>query len=134
MQIAALRAEPEDRVADQLPGPVVGHVASPARLEELDAALAQLGVAGQHVLAVGARPQRDDVRVLEQEELVGDLAGCAAAHQAGLEVEGARVLDQPEAGDLQGRGLRFGRGGGGAAVGLRRRGGPSRLRGRAAGR
>ncbi|MDE0258179.1 MAG: hypothetical protein OXR82_07290, partial [Gammaproteobacteria bacterium] len=80
------------------------------------------------------------VRVLEQEELVGDLAGRAPAHQAGLQVEGARVFDQPEAGDFEGRRLRWrgGRGprrrGGRAAVGLRRRGGPSRLRGRAAGR
>ena len=48
------------------------------------------------------------------------MSELAAAHQAGLQVEGARVVDQPRAGDFEGRRFRFGREGGGGAGGRRR--------------
>ena len=101
MQVAPSGGKAQDRVSDQLPGPVVGHVPSPARLEQLDAPLTQLGVGGQDVIAVSARSQRDHVRVLEEQELVGNLLGGAPAHQLGLQGQTLAVFDASQAGDLQ---------------------------------
>ena len=59
--------ERDDRVADELPGPVVGDVAAAVGPHELGAH--RLG-RHEHVGEIGARPERVHVRVLLQEQVV----------------------------------------------------------------
>ena len=85
-------AQVEDGIADDLPRPVIGDVATAVGGMEGDAGAAQDLFAGQEVLHVAVAPQRDGVRVLQQEELVGDGAGLALGHEPLLQGERARVL------------------------------------------
>jgi hypothetical protein len=60
-------SERHDRVAHELAGAVIRDVAAPIRLDEIGTD--RSGVA-QHVLQLRARPQRVDVRMLEQQQVV----------------------------------------------------------------
>ena len=65
-------AQIEDRIADQLAGTVIRDVAAAIGGVEGDAGARQNVVAGQQIFHVAVAAQRDDVRMLEQQELVGD--------------------------------------------------------------
>jgi len=96
MQVAAVRLEIEDGIADELPGPVVGDVAAAAGLEELDAEQASFIGVEQDVRGIGGRAERDDVRVLEQQELVNDIAVAPPPNQVLLQRERALVIEATE--------------------------------------
>jgi hypothetical protein len=83
----------EDRVADQLAGPVVGDVAAPVGPDEVRPHGRGLD---QHVGGVGPHPERVDVRVLEQEQVV-----VGPGPQARLEGERVGVGDPPQPADPQ---------------------------------
>jgi hypothetical protein len=83
-ETVAPRGKRDDRIADELARAVIGDVAAAVGVHELRTH----GVGrDEHVLAVGARPERVDVRVLEQEQVV--VAGLAM--QRALEVVRLRV-------------------------------------------
>ena len=64
------RSEIDDRVADELPRRVIGHVPATTHLEDLDALRTQRGLTELEILAVGAATEGDDGRMLEQEQPV----------------------------------------------------------------
>ncbi len=64
MDVAAASGEIDDGIADELAGPVVGHVT--AAIDPQDR-----GVRLQHVALVSTAPDRDHRRVLDQDEPVG---------------------------------------------------------------
>ena len=84
----------EDRIADELAGPVVGDVAAAVGLHELGAD--RLGV-DQHVLGLGPHAERVDVRVLEQQQVVARSARAEGA----LQSVGVPVADAPEPADVE---------------------------------
>jgi hypothetical protein len=86
----------EDRVADHLPGAVVGDVAAAASLEHLEAARAQRLGWEQDVLAARVAAEREDGVVLEQQQLVGHAPGLPLGHQLGLQLEPPRIRNAAE--------------------------------------
>src|SRR5690606_36380117 len=55
----------------------------------------------EHALVVCARPERDHVPVLEEEERVGDASLAPGPHRVRLDLEAVRVPDRAEPADLQ---------------------------------
>jgi len=96
VHVAAVRLEVQDGVADELTRPVVRDVAASSGLEQRDAHEPAFGIVREHVVRVRRRAERDDVRVLEQQQLVRDHAGAALADQRLLELERLAVLDGAE--------------------------------------
>ena len=84
----------DDRVADELAGPVVRDVAAAIRAHERRAHA--LGI-DEHVLGPRAHAERVHVRVLEQEQP----RLPASRVQLVLQLEGTRVLDHPESADVE---------------------------------
>jgi len=70
---------------------VVGHVPAPVGRDDLDARADR-----KEVFSAGHLSQRNDVRVLEEKQRVGDLAGDAAADEILLEGEGFSVGNRPQ--------------------------------------
>ena len=75
--IALPFAQIEDRIADELAGTVIGHVAAAVRGIECDARALQDFVAREQVFHVAVAAERDDVRMLEEQQLIGDAAPLA---------------------------------------------------------
>ena len=67
MDVAAIRFEVDDRVADQLAGTVIGYVATAAGLVYFNQVGSELLLIGQDVAAVSTSPKGEDVRMLEKE-------------------------------------------------------------------
>ena len=93
-------AQIDDRINDQLSGPVIGHIAAAPRLEQLDAELAPPSLVRQHVLRMRRCAESDDVRVLQQQQLVRDGPGAPLPHQALLQPQRVAVRDEAEPPDL----------------------------------
>jgi hypothetical protein len=74
-------ADPHDRVADELPGAVVGEAAAAVALDDVDALRAIPVLAHRQVAGAGAPAERVDGRVVEQQQHVGLLAGLHALAQ-----------------------------------------------------
>jgi len=77
--------EVEDRVADELPWPVVGRLAAPVGLDDLDLR----GRRHVQLARIGPPPERDHRRMLEQQHrvwhrAVGDLRGDLPLQIPGL--------------------------------------------------
>ena len=100
MQIALPLAQEEDRVADQLARPVIGDVA--AALDLVERRVAEV----EQVLAVGAAAGGDHVRVLDEDERVGDLVALARAHQLALQRPDLAEVAGAEIEEAGGRGWR----------------------------
>ncbi len=90
VDVAPVGGEVEDRVAHDLPRAVIGDVAAPARLEELEAAVLERVLGEEHVLAPRVAAQGEDGVVLEEEQGVGDPPGLPVRHQLRLERVGTR--------------------------------------------
>lgn len=86
----------ENRVAHHLPRTVIGDVAAAVGFEKLDTGALEHLRARQQVLAPPVAAHGDHVRVLEQEQLVGDRAKLAASDQLGLQVERLTVAETPQ--------------------------------------
>ncbi len=83
-------AQIQDRIADDLAGTVIGHVAAAVGGIECDAGAAQHFVAGQQIFHVAVAAQGDDVGVLEQQQLIGDQPLLALGDQLLLQLERRR--------------------------------------------
>ena len=92
----AQAAEIEDRVADQLAGAVVGHVAAAVDLVEGNAAALEQLVRRQNVGTVGVAAQGEHGRMLQQQEHVGDAILLAEIDELGLQAQGLGVVDAAE--------------------------------------
>ena len=103
VDVAAIGAQIQDRVADQLAGSMVGDVAAPARLEQRHAGLVQRLVRREHVRAVVADlgAEGNDRRVLEQEELVGDPVSLSGLDEGPLELQRLVIGHHPQPTDLK---------------------------------
>ena len=88
----------EDRVADELAGPVVGRLAAAVGLDDLD-----VGAFRDVQLArLGAPAERDHRRVLEQEDRVRQRAALNGAGERPLQLPRLAVGDEAEVPDLRG--------------------------------
>ena len=96
MEVAAVAVQVDDRVPDELPGAVVGDVAAPLDVEDLDAAPLERLARGQEVLRPARAAEGDDRRVLAEEERVGHLASLAPAGEVALERQRLGVGDAAE--------------------------------------
>ena len=83
--VALPLAQVQDGVAHQLAGAVIGDVAAAVGGMEGDAGAGQDLFAGQQVLHVTVAAHGDGVRMLQQQQLVGDGARLALGHQALLQ-------------------------------------------------
>jgi hypothetical protein len=86
MHIAAVGTKIDDGVSDDLAGSVICHVAAPAGLVHRDAKLGEAGMARDDVrpAAVAFHPQRDDGRMLQEQEQIGDMPGAPFLDEAAL--------------------------------------------------
>jgi hypothetical protein len=103
VDVLAIRLEIDDRVADQLPRTVEGHVAAAAGLVDLDALRRERAGVGADVGGRAARPdaERDDGGMLDEQQRVVDLAGDALLDQRLLELDAGGVVDPPDPADDQ---------------------------------
>ena len=91
-QQAAVR-EAQDRVRDQLAGPVVGDLAAALHAQHLDPAGGELVGGREHVGVVRLATQRQHRGVLEEQQLVVDPAVRAGRREALLQVPGLAIGD-----------------------------------------
>src|SRR6266536_725078 len=89
--------EPGDRVADELAGTVVGGLAAALGADDLGAQRPEPVLAGEHVAVAAALADGVDVRVLQQQHGVGDLAGDPPLDQFPLPGPCEPVGDPPGA-------------------------------------
>ena len=68
--VAGPFAKMEDRIADDLPGTVVGDVAAARRFEKADSGGAKRLRSGQEISHIAAAPECDDGGMLEEQELI----------------------------------------------------------------
>jgi hypothetical protein len=85
-------AQVQDRIADDLSRPVIGHIAAAVRGMEGDAGAGQEFLARQKVFHVTIAAHGDGVGMLQQDELVGDDAGLALPHELLLQFKCATVF------------------------------------------
>ena len=91
--IALPLAQVEDGKADDLPRPVIGNIAAAIGGMEGDTRASQDFLTGQKIVQMAVASQGDGVRMLQQDELVGNGAGLAIGNQPLLPLEGSRVFD-----------------------------------------
>ena len=90
MHVAAVGTQIEDRVADELSGAVVGDVAAATGFEDLDAARGEL-LGRRHDVSARRRQldaERQDVRMLQQQQRVGDAVRAALLDERALQLDG----------------------------------------------
>ena len=103
VDVAPVGLQIDDRIADELTGTVKGHVAAASRFEQLDAFSLECFGRGEHVrsLVSGPNAERDDVGMLQQEELIGDDALLALVDELALNIQRVLVGDAAEAPYIQ---------------------------------
>ena len=94
-------ADAHDRVADELPGAVVGELAAARRAHDVDPALAVEGLAERQLVLVRAAADGVDRRMLEQQHQLGELALAHPVAQALLQRGRLAVLDPAQSADPQ---------------------------------
>jgi hypothetical protein len=102
MNIASVWAQVNDRIADDLPGTVVGYVTTPPCLMNLDTQTCELRIARGDVRPAAAPDaKRNDRRVLQKKEKIRDTTGAALLDKRLLDVERFSVRNNSEAPDFQ---------------------------------
>ena len=103
VHIATVRLEIDDGIPDDLSGPVISDVAAAAGLVDFDAARRQRVCARQDVRppAVAAHAQGQDVRMLDEQQRVGNPVCTPILHQRALQGERLAVRHQAETPDLE---------------------------------
>ena len=98
VHVEAVGPQIQDRIADELTRAVEGHVSAAARFKKLDAVSFERLRSREHVRAIVAGPdsERDDRRVLEQEQLIGNPVGLPILDELLLEFQRLGVSDDPE--------------------------------------
>ena len=101
MHVATVGVEVDDRIAHELPRPVVGHVAAAAGVGHGDAQFSQPSLGRQNVPApaVALHAEREHVRMLQQEQRVGNGAGLALLHERALQRQRLVVRHDAQAPD-----------------------------------
>src|SRR5207253_3792052 len=99
--VLAIRLQVHDRVPDDLPRAVIGDVPAAVRLEQFEAAGCEHLRRPEDVLGLRSASQRDDRRMLEQQQRIGHEALRARLHQKLLHGEPVLVFDAAEAADVQ---------------------------------
>jgi hypothetical protein len=101
MNILTIRFEINDRIANNLSGPVIRDVAAAAGLMHFDAARAQQLWCGQNVrtAAVAAHAQRQDMRVFNQQQRVINRAAHPIFDECALQGDRIAVGDASETPD-----------------------------------
>ena len=96
VHVTAIRLEVDDRVADQLARPVIGHVAAAPCLMDFDGVCCALRFVCEDVRRVGAASEREDVRVFEQQQLLVAFAAAQALDGLLLQAQAVGVTRQSE--------------------------------------
>ena len=91
----------DDRVGDQLAGSVIGDLSAPLDADELDAARGELGLRGAHEAWVGLPAERQDRRMLQEQERVGDLVRRPGGDHGVLARPCGAVVDPAEPLDVE---------------------------------
>ena len=100
MQVLRVPLEVDDRIADQLAGSVKGDVAAALDVEQLHAARRELLGGCEQVASLGGAAERDDRRMLDEEEhVVRKGAGQSCLRRVSLERERVGVGHDAEVGD-----------------------------------
>jgi len=94
--IATVRGEVENRIADQLPRTVIGHVSPPPRFVQFHAKLGSTFGRDEDVRPRRRTPQRDDVRMFEEKERVRDLLPLALLDEPTLEFVRLAIRETPK--------------------------------------
>ena len=92
----------DDRITDDLAGPVVRDVAAARRLVEADALLAERLRRREKIANVATAPERDHRRMLQQQELIGDRVLLPQLHEPLLQLRAVLVRDEIEIAKLAG--------------------------------
>src|ERR1041384_6971747 len=100
MYVLACGAEIDDGITDHLAETVISGLAAAIRLKERDAARAQGFVCGEHCARTRAPPQRDHVRVLDEQQRIGLRACAHGAYRLFLNFVSCAVLHQTETANL----------------------------------
>ena len=102
MHIAAIGPQIENGITDELPGAVIRDVAAAARFMNSDAALVEFVRRGEEVRLrrVQLHAERDDVRMLQQQEKIGHRTRAPLLHQRALQLHGIRVWHDAEPADF----------------------------------
>ena len=79
-----------------MPRPVKRNIPAAIALEHLDAASGQHFGRSEHVGSLGVASERDDRRVLEQQQHVADLSRLAQIDQRPLQTQTFAVVKRPE--------------------------------------
>jgi hypothetical protein len=103
VNVAADEVEIEDGVADDLAGAVISDVAAAVGFAELDIFLAQDVFGGEKIFLAGVAAEREDMRMLAEEEDVVDGARFTGGNDALLEGVGVGPGEEAEIGDEEGR-------------------------------
>jgi len=96
VEVFSVRSEGEDRVAHQLPGPVVGNVSPSPHVEELNPPALSFLVGEKDVIPQGGGPKGDDIGVFQKEELVRYLPLPPSGHQLCLQIQSLSIGDPAE--------------------------------------
>src|SRR5262245_50319451 len=83
--VLTARRQLDNRIADQLAGAVVSHIAAATGFKKLDAQSRARHVVGQDVRAIGRPTQRDDVLVFEQQKLIRNFITLAPLDEIALQ-------------------------------------------------
>ena len=110
VDVAAIGLEIDDRIADELPGPVVGDVAAAAGLVDLDAARRERIRRREDVRApaVAAHAERQDVRMLDEQQHVVDAIRRGAPRRARAAARAPRRTARGRDGGLRASDRAFG--------------------------
>ena len=103
VHVAAIGLQVDDRVADDLAGAVVGDVAAAAGLVHLDAARGQRLGGRENVrsAAVAAHAERQDVRMLDEQQQIADAARAPLLDERALQRQRVGVRHEAEPPDLE---------------------------------
>ena len=94
--VALPLAQIEDGVADKLAGAVIGDVATAVGFVNVDAASGEHFRAGEDVAEMGVAAERDDVRMFDEQQLVGDESGLAPGLEMLLELKCLGPAETPQ--------------------------------------
>jgi hypothetical protein len=102
MHVTAIGTQIQDGVADDLARPVVGDVAAAPCFVNLDTARGEEVAAGEDVgaSAIAFDAERQDVRMLDEEQDVFDAPGPPLLDEVPLERQGVCIGNEPQATDV----------------------------------
>ena len=90
-----------DRIAHQLPGAMVGHVAPPLNTTHLDAMFGQPLSGNQYVALISSPPESDHWRMLNEDQSVCNETGPSGLNQLVLQLKNAIIWFKAEVQHIQ---------------------------------